>query len=583
MDAPGRSDLFQPGQSFGKFYLVQLIGEGGTSRIFKALQQPINRLVALKIPSFSNDGDILTPDEFLSEATLMARLEHGHVVRIYDFGVQEDKAFICMEYVEGWNLMELTESRGPLSVSAALAAAVQTLEGLLYAHSQDVLHLDLSPANVLVGRSGVAKLSDFGMAGKKFRAAQGRIVGTPAFLSPEHVSGAPGSTRSDLFSFGSLLYYLATGEPLFDPGQGNMRVNQALLEIGNARAAPPEDRIGRLPHLLAKPVLTALQSKDPEALHRDLLAAWDRIESGERPEAVLKRELSLDLDEGDPGGEVPAGRELRDHYFRLREGGRHREAVALLEKALRREPDNPLLRELLSTPPAKAKSAPVTVLVEASGTAGADRPAKAGRTGTGNRAPSGRLKWIAGTVGILAVTAGLLAWGKAQTPAANPAPVSGAVAIAKTGPAPGPGEAADAGVGRRGPTDAPDMPAHLPALTGSLSVHGPNTAKPSRSQATIRDKVSSVLPWAGRAPRHKSPAVALSGPAGTKVTIDDTAEWTSPSPARGWPLSPGLVNITLTTPGSHRPISSSLFVSADTLYLLSLEADGGFSVTRNRR
>src|SRR3954466_9705611 len=169
MDAPGRSDLFQPGQSFGKFYLVQLIGEGGTSRVFKALQQPINRLVAVKIPSFTDKENILTPDEFLSEATLMARLEHNHVVRIYDFGVQEDKAFICMEYVEGWNLQELVEARGPFPVPAVLAAALQTLEGLMYAHSQGVLHLDLSPANVLAGKTGTAKLTDFGMAGKNPR------------------------------------------------------------------------------------------------------------------------------------------------------------------------------------------------------------------------------------------------------------------------------------------------------------------------------------------------------------------------------------------------------------------------------
>src|SRR4051812_7513911 len=147
-DQPDRSDLFQAGQSFGKFYLVQAIGEGGTSRIFKAMQQPINRIVALKIPTFVAGASILTPDEFLSEATLMARLEHANVVRIYDFGVNEDRAFICMEYVEGWNLLELGENRFPLSLSTLLAIAWQTLEGLMHAHSQDVLHLDLSPANV---------------------------------------------------------------------------------------------------------------------------------------------------------------------------------------------------------------------------------------------------------------------------------------------------------------------------------------------------------------------------------------------------------------------------------------------------
>jgi serine/threonine-protein kinase len=589
LDALGRSDLFQPGQSFGKFYLVQLLGEGGTSRIFKALQQPINRLVAVKIPSFADDGGILTPDEFLSEATLMARLEHGHVVRIYDFGVQEDKAFICMEYVEGWNLQELIDARGPLSVSAALAAGIQTLEGLLYAHSQAVLHLDLSPANVLVAKSGIAKLSDFGMAGKKFRAAQGRIVGTPAFLSPEHVAGTPGTMQSDLFSFGSFLYYIAAGEPLFDPGPGNSRVTQAIREIERARAHPPEERILRLSHLLAKPVLTALLGRDAQALRRELLEAWKKAEGDERPEAVLKRELDLDgdpLHAGLPGEELPSGEALRERYFLLRESGKHREAVALLEKALRRQPENPLLQELLAAP-AKAKSAPVTVLVSpaADGNAapsggpmgaavGGSAHAKAGR-------PASRLrsKYLAGSIGILAVTAGILAWNRTPSPtatapspsspggsaAANPAPAGAATAnVAAFPSATTPANAAD----RR---EKPDPAGGKPL---------PEPMAPAKAAAA---RWPSGLPDAKRAPRHRPPAIALSGPAGTQVTVDDTLAWIAPGPAGGRQLTPGLVNITLSPPGSDRPISSSLFVSEDTLYLLNLDAEGGFSVTRRRR
>ena len=220
MDPQGRSDAFQAGQSFGRFYLVQLIGEGGTSRIFKALQQPINRIVALKIPSFADAGQILTPDEFLSEATLMARLEHANVTRIYDFGVHEDKAFICMEYVDGWNLLELVEARGALPDSAVLAAGIQILEALSYAHSHDVLHLDLSPANVLVNRPGTAKLSDFGMAGKKTRSAEGRIVGTAV----ESVRVAVESVRIGVASE-SLVDRLRTTSPALE----SARVGRAVV------------------------------------------------------------------------------------------------------------------------------------------------------------------------------------------------------------------------------------------------------------------------------------------------------------------------------------------------------------------
>ena len=583
MEPPGRSDLFQPGQSFGRFYLVQLIGEGGTSRIFKALQQPINRIVALKIPSFADSGSVLTPDEFLSEATLMARIEHGHVVRIYDFGVHEDKAFICMEYVEGWNLLELIRARGTgaqgagahggLPVSAVLAAGLQTLEGLLYAHSQAVLHLDLSPANVLVAKSGSVKLSDFGMAGKKFKASQGRIVGTPAFLSPEHVSGEPGTPRSDLFSFASLLYFAATGEALFDPGEGNSRVTQAIREIASARTAPPEDRLKRLPRLLVKPVMTALQSDDPEALMRELRDAWKKVEGEERPETVLRRELDLDGDPMAPGSvsdNLPSGQALRDRYIGLREDGKHREAVALLEKAMRRQPDNPLLRELLATPPGKAKSAPVTMDVGAPALPGSsginlDRGEGAAAKGLSK----GPVRIMAGAMGILSVTLGLMAWDKGRDAGVPDTPAATVQAPAKVQTAPG-------NAGYPAPEKKP------PVAINSGSARNTGSARSTGFAGATAPAVKPVAAIPKKRIRLP-PAVSLSGPAGTKVTVDDTVEWISPSPMDGWPLTPGLVNITLSPPGGQRPISSSLFISADTLYRLNLEADGGFSVSRTRR
>ncbi len=565
MDQLGRSDPFQAGQSFGKFYLVQLIGEGGTSRIFKALQQPINRIVALKIPSFAEAGTILTPDEFLSEATLMARLEHPNVTRIYDFGVHEDKAFICMEFVEGWNLMELSDSRGPFSPAAAIAAGLQTLDGLDCAHSHDVLHLDLSPANVLVSRQGVAKLSDFGMAGKKLRSSEGRIVGTPAFLSPEHVAGAPGNRKSDLFSFGSLLYYLATGEPLFDPGPSNTRVTQALREIESARSQPPQARLRRLPPQLAKAVELALRGEDAEALKRELREAWKKAGGDERPETALRRELGLDGDPlaGPAAEPLPGEQELRARYLALREEGKHREAVALLEKALRSQPDNPLLRELLSLP-ARAKSGAATMDV---GAAPSASPAPGQPVKDRRRAAA-----IAAGVGILAVTLAAFAWTRKPAPATTPFAAPSSPASVH----PIPVDGSRTLTVSLGPDSGPALE-DLRAAHGEQRYAGhPAGSRPRNDRASVTGK----LPTAVRA--HLPPTVALSGPAGTKVSVDDTAEWTSPGPRGGWTVSPGLVNITLTPPGSGRPISSSLFLSADTMYVLSLDGEGGFSVARKR-
>jgi hypothetical protein len=462
-----------------------------------------------------------------------------------------------MEYVEGRNLLELIDARGPLPPAATVAAGLQILEGLLHAHSQGVLHLDLSPANILISKSGSAKLIDFGLAGKNPKGPRRTIVGTPAFLSPEHVAGEPGTTGSDLFSFGSLLYYAVTGAPLFDPGEDNSKVTHAVREIGNARANPPEDRVKRLPQFLSKPILTALRSREPERLLAELTEAWKKLGVEERPEAALRRESEPDADPPAPGSDrdgLPEGRELRDRYIRLRGEGRHREAVALLERALRREPDNPMLRELLTTPPARVKSAPATVSVGAMALSHPQRP-------TGSAAAR---KYAAGFAALIVAALGFAAMAKSRRPS-EPMPAAAAgVASAPSEPAP-----------RTPESPAPvtsTLPKAAPADRGSrlASVQaGTGPASRARRAASART--------------HRPPAIALAGPAGTKVTLDDTAEWVSPGPANGWPLSPGLVNITLTPPDGSRPISSSLYVSADTLYLLSMEGDGGFSVTRKRR
>lgn len=549
MEPHERSESFQAGQSLGKFYLVRLIGEGGTSRIFKALQQPINRIVALKIPSFAETGSILTPDEFLSEATLMARLEHPHVVRIYDFGVQEDKAFICMEYVEGWNLAEWIESHGPMSAASVAACGLQTLEALLYAHAHDVLHLDLSPANVLVSRQGSIKLSDFGMAGKRMRTGEGRIVGTPAFLSPEHVAGGSGTPASDLFAFGSLLYFAARGEPLFDPGPGNIRVTQAIGEIAAARARPPEERLRKLSPGLAGIVRMSLQGAAGGEILAALRGALRAACGDEAPEATLRRELGLETSLAGTGPDetLPEGQALRDKYMGLREEGKHREAVALLERAMRRHPDNPMLRELLAQPPARQKSGAATMEVGSG-------HAKARVNGPGRKAALAMA-----AAGSLAVTLALLAWTRSgnKPPAANP------------------------------PTDQPvPAPAAKTVAAAAQAAVAADRAPVPDPKGSARTNPASVRRPADRAvgPRRpRPPAVALSGPAGTRMSVDDTVEWVAPGPKGGWAVAPGLVNITLKPPGPGRAISSSLFVSDDTLYVLSLDDEGGFSVSRRRR
>ncbi len=547
-----RSDLIQPGQSFGKFYIVQVIGEGGTSLIFKALQQPISRVVALKIPSFTENGTLLTPDEFLSEATLMARLEHPNIVRIYDFGVTEDRAFICMEYVEGSNLLELHQSAAPLSISGILAIAMQTLDALMHSHSHGVMHLDLAPANVLITKTGVVKLLDFGMAGKKPPTAPGKVIGTPAFLSPEHVQGKTCTPKSDLFSFGSLLYFIATGEQLFDPGESNSNLAEMLRAISAAREFPPALKIGKLPKTLGNLVLGALSGTEAEQVSRDLKKAWALLEGESSPAFVLKLELERHEDaQRNLESAPPDDQSLSERYFKLRESGRHREAVSLLEDALRRDPNNPLLQELLTAPPAKSKSTPATMAISGSTTSKLDA-----------RVPF-TSKLFPLVVGTLVMAVGFLildkCHGTTQMVSApkDPAKTADTADVANTG------DAADTARTHRDPiVDA---------------------AIPVNHTRTPKIMVLKQVKRPGLLATHKSPALAISGQSGIKVSLNDSGERISPSPKGGWNLEPGLLNVTLTLPGNARPINSSLFLFADTLYTLRVDDDGGFSVSREHR
>lgn len=552
------SELIKAGQTFGKFYLVKSIGEGGTSKIFKALQQPISRVVALKIPTFTENGDILTPDEFLSEATLMAKLDHPNIARIYDFGVTENRPFICMEYIEGLNLLELTQEQGPWSLSGTIAIALQTLDALFFAHTHHVLHLDLSPANILISEIGTLKLLDFGMAGKKPVKGQGKVFGTPAYLSPEHVLGKEGKRESDLFSFGSLIYYLATGEPLFDPGKNNSELKVMLSAIENGRHHPPEEKIRRLPPALAHLVKAALAGNLSSASTDDALTEiktlWQKLENNNSATQVLKREASISTKQnGANAGEVAlSNTKIQETYTELRNQGRHREAVALLENELIKQPNNPFISQLLSLPPEKAKSLQETMAVVE--TTFNSIPANKNKKGPEKAV---RTPLFIGLVGILILTTlglGLNFWFH-KKPSSAVIPTSGAVPVPKI---------------KNAPTVSVSAPS--PMVTPVIN---PKSVPPKILKAEIRNKPLLQKPSA--------PLLTVIGPSGTRVLVNDSVSFITPSPSKGWPLPSGLVNLTLTAPGETRSINTSLFVAADSAYGIHFDADGSFSVTRSHQ
>jgi Tol biopolymer transport system component/predicted Ser/Thr protein kinase len=227
-----------PGTELGPYRIENLIGAGGMGRVYRARDTRLNRTVAIKI---SKEG---FGERFAREARVLAALNHPNICQIYDIGPN----YLVMEFVEGAPL------KGPLPLAKAVECAGQILDGLDAANRKGVVHRDLKPANILVSKQGV-KLLDFGLAKQappvrgdstvtKGLTQAGSILGTVQYMSPEQLQGKPVDARSDLFSFGCVLYELLTGKRAFE-GENPASVIAAVLEREPAplEISPPLDRV----------------------------------------------------------------------------------------------------------------------------------------------------------------------------------------------------------------------------------------------------------------------------------------------------------------------------------------------------
>ena len=205
------------GKTVGQYVIDQLIGSGAFSHVFLARHHILRRPVALKV--FRHQGLQETPRVFEREAQTLARLDHRHVVRVYDAGLEGPYMFIAMEFLENGCLEAQLVRAGRASAEQAAAIAAQTLLALDYIHAKGIIHRDLKPTNLLLSKDQEIKIADFGLA-KLLEAttiASGGILGTPEYMSPEQLRGQTLDARSDLYSLGVVLYRALAGATPF-PG-----------------------------------------------------------------------------------------------------------------------------------------------------------------------------------------------------------------------------------------------------------------------------------------------------------------------------------------------------------------------------
>src|ERR1700674_2768167 len=251
---------------FGRYETVAELGRGAMGVVYKARDPQIDRLVAVKTVSmWGQDREEETEFRmrFMNEAQAAGRLHHAGIVSIFDVGENSENQdpYIVLEYVSGESLNRILAREKKLSLPQALKLAEEIAEALDYAHAQGVVHRDIKPGNILVTEDGHAKIADFGIA--KLDLAHftlpGRVMGTPAYMAPEQLSGEGVDGRSDLFSLGVILYAMVTGH---SPFQGNSATT-VCFKVANREPVAASAFDLNLPPELDE-VISRAMAKDPQ-------------------------------------------------------------------------------------------------------------------------------------------------------------------------------------------------------------------------------------------------------------------------------------------------------------------------------
>jgi serine/threonine protein kinase len=256
-----------PGKSLGNYEIIEKIGEGGMGEVWRARDERLHRMVAIKILPRDVAGDPSRRARFELEARALAALNHPNIVGVYDVGQDEGRAYIVSELVDGESLRALLD-RGPLLVRKAIEIAVQMAEGMAAAHALGIVHRDLKPENVMLTRGGQVKLLDFGLAKLSLESAgdqtttmalsqPGTVMGTAGYMSPEQVRAEPVDARSDIFSFGCVLYETIARKRAFQAATGVETMNAIL----NAEPQGFEIEQAKMPPALATIVRRCLEKQ----------------------------------------------------------------------------------------------------------------------------------------------------------------------------------------------------------------------------------------------------------------------------------------------------------------------------------
>jgi serine/threonine protein kinase len=300
---------------FGNYTVTEELGSGGIALVYKAMQEPLGRAIAIKAlkPTIGPESPFAAQLE--REARLLGDLSHPNIVLLHDFVKTSEQMYLVLEFVDGFSLAELLAKRTRLAPEAVAQIGAEIARGLAHAHERGIVHRDVKPANVLLSRRGEVKLVDFGIAQRerlptadeplgREEKGENMAFGTPAYMSPEQILGEFVDARSDIFSLGVVLYELLCGARPFDKGEKRA----AAQRIRRDPPTPLRSRAPEVPRALDRIVMRSLE-KLPADRFSSALGMADLLDDfvrsrvrGSRPKLITRaltkaRLLSDHLDE----------------------------------------------------------------------------------------------------------------------------------------------------------------------------------------------------------------------------------------------------------------------------------------------
>ena len=257
----------------GRFDIVKELGKGSQGVVYLAIDPRLEREVAIKTLHQHLQGE--KTERLMQEAKTVSKLQHPHIIPVYETGEYEGKPYLVFEFVEGISLRDLIKKEGPLVVHRAIKLMKQVLDGIAYAHQQGIVHRDMSPSNIQIGKNEFPRIMDFGisiMAGPK-TGAEIDISGTPCYMSPEHFSKKPLGPYSDIFALGLIFHELLVGRPVIE-AENHFT---AMYKIANEPIKPPSLKNETVDKKLDGIIMKALE-KAVDARYADALAMKEDLD-----------------------------------------------------------------------------------------------------------------------------------------------------------------------------------------------------------------------------------------------------------------------------------------------------------------